>query len=102
MKTLSDLEKIKLYGQDFEHSLKSVLVDMNKKYGDILFNELINRIETTISLFQDEMCSLQTEFDKLNKDIPRITELVHTQHRLHSGSLSGDDIPEWEYKLSNK
>jgi len=101
VKALGDIEKLKLYGQDFDNGLKSVLLEVNKKYGDILFEELINRIELTISLFQDEMGSIRTEIDNSYTEIPRISEIVNIQEKHISDDSSSDDIPEWEYRLNN-
>ena len=55
MKALSNIEKLKLDGTDFDQKLESVLIEVNNKYGDILFEELMNRIELHIKNFHEEM-----------------------------------------------
>ncbi len=93
------LDKYKLYGDDFDQGLKTILREINQKYGEILFDELMNRIEETIHQFQKEVGVVIT---RINKDTePSSTEQLQIQPEsdLREGGIPADEIPEWEYRL---
>lgn len=101
MKALSNIEKLKLYGTDFDQKLESVLIEINNKYGDILFEELMNRIDLTIKNFQEEMGSITSEFEKSKEPISRISDFVKIQQSIKTTDSSHENIPEWEKRLNN-
>ena len=89
--------------------LDDLLDGINASYGQVLFDELVIRLERTISDFNEEI-SLLTEEVKGNSD--RRAEILHTlmegQDQSHtavqeeiaeSGGLDSEVMSEWEKRL---
>ena len=89
--------------------LDDLLDGINASYGQVLFDELVIRLERTISDFNEEI-SLLTEEVKGNSD--RRAEILHTlmegqdqspttvQEEIgESGGLDSEVMSEWEKRL---
>ena len=89
--------------------LDDLLDGINASYGQVLFDELVIRLERTISDFNEEI-SLLTEEVKDNSD--RRAEILHTlmegqdqsptvvQEEIpESGGLDSEVLSEWEKRL---
>ena len=89
--------------------LDDLLDGINASYGQILFDELVIRLERTISDFNEEI-SLLTEEVKGNSD--RRAEILHTlmegqdqsptavqEETAESGGLDSEVMSEWEKRL---
>ena len=89
--------------------LDDLLDGINASYGQVLFDELVIRLERTISDFNEEI-SLLTEEVKGNSD--RRAEILHTlmegqehsptavQEKIaESGGLDSEVMSEWEKRL---
>ena len=89
--------------------LDDLLDGINASYGQVLFDELVIRLERTISDFNEEI-SLLTEEVKDNSD--RRAEILHTlmegqdqsptvvkEEIAESGGLDSEVMSEWEKRL---
>ena len=89
--------------------LDDLLDGINASYGQILFDELVIRLERTISDFNEEI-SLLTEEVKGNSD--RRAEILHTlmegqdqsptvaqEEIAESGGIDSEVMSEWEKRL---
>ncbi|SVB32173.1 uncharacterized protein METZ01_LOCUS185027 [marine metagenome] len=89
--------------------LDDLLDGINASYGQILFDELVIRLERTISDFNEEI-SLLTEEVKDNSD--RRAEILHTlmegqdqsptvaqEEIAESGGIDSEVLSEWEKRL---
>jgi len=89
--------------------LDDLLDGINASYGQILFDELVIRLERTISDFNEEI-SLLTEEVKDNSD--RRAEILHTlmegqdqsptvvqEEIAESGGIDSEVMSEWEKRL---
>ena len=89
--------------------LDDLLDGINASYGQVLFDELVIRLERTISDFNEEI-SLLTEEVKGNSD--RRAEILHTlmegqdqspsavqEEIAESGGLDSEVMSEWEKRL---
>ena len=89
--------------------LDDLLDGINASYGQVLFDELVIRLERTISDFNEEI-SLLTEEVKGNSD--RRDEILHTlmegqdqsptvlqEKTAESGGLDSEVMSEWEKRL---
>ena len=89
--------------------LDDLLDGINASYGQVLFDELVVRLERTISDFNEEI-SLLTEEVKDNSD--RRAEILHTlmegqdqsptvvqEEIQESGGLDSEVLSEWEKRL---
>jgi cell division septum initiation protein DivIVA len=89
--------------------LDDLLDGINASYGQVLFDELVIRLERTISDFNEEI-SLLTEEVKGNSD--RRAEILHTlmegqdqsptvlqEKTAESGGLDSEVMSEWEKRL---
>ena len=89
--------------------LDDLLDGINASYGQILFDELVIRLERTISDFNEEI-SLLTEEVKGNSD--RRAEILHTlmegqdqsptavqEEIAEAGGLDSEVMSEWEKRL---
>ena len=89
--------------------LDDLLDGINASYGQILFDELVIRLERTISDFNEEI-SLLTEEVKGNSD--RRAEILHTlmegqdqsptavqEDIAEAGGLDSEVMSEWEKRL---
>ena len=89
--------------------LDDLLDGINASYGQVLFDELVVRLERTISDFNEEI-SLLTEEVKDNSD--RRAEILHTlmegqdqsptvvhEEIPESGVLDSEVLSEWEKRL---
>jgi hypothetical protein len=85
--------------RDFDQELKRTLIDVNAKYGEILFNELLNRLEKAIIKFQDEVGRHVTHIHPKNNNQDSISELVKFRKKPNNNSNSKLEVSEWEYKL---
>ncbi|MBT3634476.1 MAG: hypothetical protein HN729_11385 [Candidatus Marinimicrobia bacterium] len=85
--------------RDFDQELKRFLNDVNTKYGEILFNELLNRLEKNIIRFQNEVGRHVTCIHHKNNNQDTISELVKFREKPIDNSNSNLEVSEWEYKL---
>ena len=89
--------------------LDDLLDGINASYGQVLFDELVIRLERTISDFNEEI-SLLTEEVKGNSD--RRAEILHTlmegqdqspasvqEDIAESGGIDSEVMSEWEKRL---
>ncbi|MCS5651643.1 MAG: hypothetical protein NZ825_03340 [Candidatus Marinimicrobia bacterium] len=89
--------------------LDDLLDGINASYGQVLFDELVVRLERTISDFNEEI-SLLTEEVKDNSD--RRAEILHTlmegqdqsptvaqEEIAESGGIDSEVLSEWEKRL---
>lgn len=85
--------------REFDQELKKTLVDINAKYGEILFNELLNRLEKYINNFQNEVGQRAKGINKEINNQDTISELVKFRDKPNTKSNSILEVSEWEYKL---
>ena len=90
--------------------LDDLLDGINASYGEELFNELVTRLERTISDFNEEIATL-TEEVKGNSE--RRAEIIHTlmegqemaqsaennKDTIESSNLDSEIMSEWEKRL---
>ena len=93
--------------------LDDLLEGINASYGEVLFNELVTRLDRTINDFNDEISDL-TEAVKGNSE--KRAEILHTlmegnvslqtdqnsgEGDESSGNLDSEIMSEWEKRLEN-
>lgn len=85
--------------------LETLLQGVNENYGKILTNELLSRLENTITDFNDEVLSLLNDLkdnatlkEKMMEDI----KLGKTEEKTSDKSISTEEpkeMSEWEKRL---
>ena len=95
--------------------LDDLLDGINESYGKILMEELLNRLELTISDFNDEMKTLCNQLVKKQEERQHLLEMLRASEEMPVHKKSGttvptdekllseeidDDIPVWEKKLA--
>jgi len=100
-----DSDKRKIY---LSEKLDDLLDGINDSYGTVLMDELISRLEKTVSEFNDEVNNLMEQLrassekkeqllEKINKN--ELTEVEEIEKTEEESEEETEELSEWEKRL---